>query len=86
MLQARGLLDASDPTAWEILAPDIAITAWAADAERRTREWRARAPASCTNCSWPSAITKSSTPEIAKFRLARRHRVGDRDDHGCRPE
>lgn len=43
LLQARGLLDASDPDDWDIPAPDIAITAWAADAERRTREWRARA-------------------------------------------
>ncbi len=43
LLQARGLLDASDSAAWDVPAPDIAITAWAADAERRTREWRARA-------------------------------------------
>ncbi|MEI2776320.1 MAG: helix-turn-helix transcriptional regulator [Tetrasphaera sp.] len=43
LLQARGLLATADHGRWDVPAPDIAITAWAADAERRARAWRASA-------------------------------------------
>ncbi len=40
LLHSRGLLDASDPDHWEVPSPDIALTAWSADVERRARSWR----------------------------------------------
>lgn len=43
LLQARGLLASTENGRWDVPAPDIAITAWAADAERRARAWRASA-------------------------------------------
>lgn len=43
ILQSRGLLDPTDPEDWQIPAPELAITAWAAEAERRARSWRANA-------------------------------------------
>lgn len=40
LLHSRGLLDASDPDHWEVPSPDIALTAWSTDVERRARAWR----------------------------------------------
>ena len=43
LLHSRGLLDATDPNAWEVPAPDIALNAWASNAERQARRWRTTA-------------------------------------------